>query len=231
MSVPLLILFISRRCWIQSCGYFAVRSALDSAAAQGQVALGAPKLAVQPDEHFVATYCIQCAKADAFRRFPHRHRHFARTDRSLTGDCHDHPHRRFTDAVDYARIAHAPQVRKGSGIPYIYHLLGVASLVLEYRGHEDQAIAGLLHDVLEDCGDGHRAMIRAQLGCRRQHRRVLHRRHGGKQGHAERTGSARDHWRERKLAYLDHLRKVPESTPLLVSGCDKLHNARAILWI
>ena len=137
--------------------------------------------------------------------------------------------RRFTDAVDYARIAHAPQVRKGSGIPYIYHLLGVASLVLEYRGNEDQAIAGLLHDVLEDCGDGHRAMIRAQFGDAVAN--IVESCTDGtveSKAHAERTGSARDHWRERKLAYLDHLRKVPEST-LLVSGCDKLHNARAIL--
>ena len=48
---------------------------------------------------------------------------------------------RFTDAVDYARVAHAGQVRKGSGIPYLYHLLAVSSLVLEYGGDEDQAIA------------------------------------------------------------------------------------------
>ena len=137
--------------------------------------------------------------------------------------------RRFVDAVDYARIAHAPQFRKGSGIPYIYHLLGVASLVLEYGGSEDQAIAGLLHDVLEDCGAGHEGTIRAQFGdvvgdivkaCT-----------DGtveSKARAEKKGSALDHWRERKLAYLGHLQHVSESV-LLVSGCDKLHNARAIL--
>jgi len=137
--------------------------------------------------------------------------------------------RRFVDAVDYARIAHAPQFRKGSGIPYIYHLLGAASLVLEYGGSEDQAIAGLLHDVLEDCGAGHEGTIRAQFGdvvgdivkaCT-----------DGtveSKANAQQTGSALDHWRERKLAYLGHLQHVPESV-LLVSGCDKLHNARAIL--
>lgn len=71
---------------------------------------------------------------------------------------------RFTRAVDHARIAHAAQVRKGSGTPYLYHLLSVAGLVLDYGGDEDQAIAGLLHDVLEDCGSGHEALIRAEFG-------------------------------------------------------------------
>lgn len=137
--------------------------------------------------------------------------------------------RRFVDAVDYARIAHAPQFRKGSGIPYIYHLLGVASLVLEYGGSEDQAIAGLLHDVLEDCGAGHEGTIRAQFG--EVVGDIVKACTDGtveSKAHAQRSGSALDHWRERKLAYLDHLRHVPESV-LLVSGCDKLHNARAIL--
>lgn len=137
--------------------------------------------------------------------------------------------RRFTDAVDYARIAHAPQFRKGSGIPYIYHLLGVASLVLEYGGSEDQAIAGLLHDVLEDCGAGHEGSIRAQFGDRVADI-VVACTDGTVEGKAaaQTAGTRYDHWRERKLAYLDHLRQVPESV-LLVSGCDKLHNARAIL--
>ncbi|MBK8067106.1 MAG: HD domain-containing protein [Rhodanobacteraceae bacterium] len=136
---------------------------------------------------------------------------------------------RFTEAIDYARIAHAAQFRKGSGIPYLYHLLGVASLVLEYGGDEDQAIAGLLHDVLEDCGEEHAATIRTQFGdavgdivkaCT----------DGTVEGKAkaERGGTAREHWRERKLKYLDHFRHE-SSEALLVSGCDKLHNARAIL--
>lgn len=73
---------------------------------------------------------------------------------------------RFTRAVDHARIAHAAQLRKGSVIPYLYHLLGVASLVIEFGGDEDQAIAGLLHDTLEDCGEAHEPIIRAQFGDR-----------------------------------------------------------------
>jgi (p)ppGpp synthase/HD superfamily hydrolase len=136
---------------------------------------------------------------------------------------------RFTDAIDYARIAHAAQFRKGSRIPYLYHLLGVASMVLEYGGNEDQAIAGLLHDVLEDCGEEHAATIRAQFGdavgaiveaCT----------DGTVEGKAkaECGGTALDHWRERKLKYLAHLR-AESAEALLVSGCDKLHNARAIL--
>jgi len=71
---------------------------------------------------------------------------------------------RFVRAIDYARIAHAAQVRKGTRIPYLTHLLGVATLVIEHGGTEDQAIAGLLHDVIEDCGEAHEAVIRAQFG-------------------------------------------------------------------
>lgn len=136
---------------------------------------------------------------------------------------------RFTRAVDYARIAHAAQVRKGSGIPYLYHLLGVSSLVIEFGGNEDQAIAGLLHDVIEDCGEAHRHLVRAQFGdavadiveaCTDGTAE-------GKAHHADPEAKRRD-WQERKLAYLAHLADAPDAV-LLVSGCDKLHNARAIV--
>ena len=70
---------------------------------------------------------------------------------------------RFARAVDYARTAHAGQTRKGTAIPYITHLLSVAALVLEFGGDEDQAIAGLLHDTLEDCGAHHEPIIRQQF--------------------------------------------------------------------
>jgi (p)ppGpp synthase/HD superfamily hydrolase len=136
--------------------------------------------------------------------------------------------RRFTDAVEYARIAHAAQVRKGSNIPYLYHLLGVASLVLEHEGSEDQAIAALLHDVLEDCGAGHEPGIRAQFGdavadivlaC-------TDGTHEAKGAVAPQDKAER--WRQRKLAYVAALGTKPDDV-LLVSGCDKLHNARAIV--
>ena len=60
--------------------------------------------------------------------------------------------RRFDDALVYASEKHRTQLRKGTLIPYLSHPLGVASLVLEHDGNEDEAVAGLLHDVLEDCG-------------------------------------------------------------------------------
>jgi (p)ppGpp synthase/HD superfamily hydrolase len=136
---------------------------------------------------------------------------------------------RFTEAVDYARAAHAAQYRKGTQIPYLYHLLGVSSLVLEYGGDEDQAIAGLLHDVLEDCGSEHEDPIRSRFGAK-VIEIVLDCTDGSVEtkAAAEAAGSKLENWRQRKLAYLAHLRDKPDHT-LLVSGCDKLHNARAIL--
>jgi (p)ppGpp synthase/HD superfamily hydrolase len=136
---------------------------------------------------------------------------------------------RFSRAVDYARIAHAGQFRKGSNIPYIYHLLGVASLVIEFGGSEDQAIAGLLHDTLEDCGASHEAVIREQFGDAAANI-VKDCTDGTAEGNASHTDPAakRRDWIERKLAYLAHLKTASEQT-LLVSACDKLHNARAIV--
>jgi (p)ppGpp synthase/HD superfamily hydrolase len=136
---------------------------------------------------------------------------------------------RFTRAVDYARIAHATQVRKGSGIPYLYHPLAVASLVIEFGGNEDQAIAGLLHDVVEDCGQAHAAVIRERFGddvativegCTDGTAE-------GKASHSDPEAKWKD-WMRRKLAYVAHLDEASDDT-LLVSACDKLHNARAIV--
>ena len=135
----------------------------------------------------------------------------------------------FSTAVDYARSAHAAQYRKGTSIPYLYHLLGVASLVLEYGGNEDQAIAGLLHDVLEDCGATHEQPIGEKFG-EAVLKIVKDCTDGTLEGKADALtgGTAIDHWRRRKLTYLAHLEHVDASS-LLVSGSDKLHNARAIL--
>jgi (p)ppGpp synthase/HD superfamily hydrolase len=136
---------------------------------------------------------------------------------------------RFARAVDYARIAHGSQVRKGSGIPYIYHPLAVASLVLAHGGHEDQAIAALLHDVLEDCGAAHEPAIRAQFGdvvagivqdCTDGTAE-------GKARHTDPEAKRRD-WHARKLAYLAHVRQESDAA-LLVAACDKLHNASAVV--
>jgi (p)ppGpp synthase/HD superfamily hydrolase len=136
---------------------------------------------------------------------------------------------RFTRAVDYARIAHAGQTRKGTDIPYLTHLLSVASLVIEFGGSEDQAIAGLLHDTIEDCGEAHEAIIRAQFGdvvadivvaCT----------DGTAEGKGTHTTpeARKADWLKRKQNYLTHLAAAPDAV-LLVSACDKLHNAMAIV--
>jgi (p)ppGpp synthase/HD superfamily hydrolase len=136
---------------------------------------------------------------------------------------------RFTEAVDYVRVAHASQFRKGSSIPYIYHLLGVASLVIEHGGSENQAIAGLLHDVIEDCGESHRAIVRERFGDE-VGRIVDDCTDGSAEDKAKPADleARREDWRQRKLKYLAHLADAHHTT-LLVSGCDKLHNARAVL--
>jgi len=136
---------------------------------------------------------------------------------------------RLTAAVDHARIAHAAQTRKGSDIPYLYHLLGVASLVLEYGGGEDQAIAALLHDAVEDCGEAQVALIRERFG-ERVLAIVLGCTDGSAEGKAAHVDAVakRCDWLARKQAYLAHLADAADDV-LLVSGCDKLHNARAIV--
>lgn len=136
---------------------------------------------------------------------------------------------RYSDAVEYARSAHAGQFRKGTTIPYLYHLLGVSSLVLEYGGDEDQAIAGLLHDVLEDCGAEHADRIRARFGSAVAAivEDCTDATAGDKRAATTPEAKFAD-WQRRKRAYLAHLAAEPDAS-LLVSACDKLHNARAIL--
>jgi GTP pyrophosphokinase len=128
---------------------------------------------------------------------------------------------RLHAALDYAADAHQTQTRKGSSIPYLGHVLGVSSLVIEYGGDEDQAIAGLLHDVLEDCGAEQAEPIRERFGAR-----VLDMVEACTDGTPDASGEKAP-WRERKQAYLEHLETVAQDL-LLVSACDKLHNARAI---
>lgn len=136
---------------------------------------------------------------------------------------------RYIDAVNYARVAHAGQYRKGTKIPYLSHVLAVSTYVLDYEGTEDQAIAALLHDVLEDCGADHVHTIRAEFG-----EAVAGIVEDCTDGSAEAKKEAqspeakRADWRLRKLKYIDHLKDVSEAT-LMVSACDKLHNARAIV--
>ena len=72
---------------------------------------------------------------------------------------------RFDDAFRYAHEVHNDQTRKGTTAPYVGHLMGVASIVLDDGGTEDEAIAGLLHDAAEDHGGRPRLEdIRARFG-------------------------------------------------------------------
>lgn len=127
---------------------------------------------------------------------------------------------RFAQATRYAVELHRDQERKGSGIPYVAHLLGVASLVLEHGGDEDEAIAGLLHDSVEDQG-GHERLddVRRRFGTRVAEI-VL--------GCTDSTSDPKPPWRQRKDAYVAHLRAASSSIRL-VSAADKLYNARCIV--
>jgi (p)ppGpp synthase/HD superfamily hydrolase len=127
---------------------------------------------------------------------------------------------RFRRAFLFAADKHSGQTRKASDTPYIAHLMGVASLVLEFGGDEDLAIAALLHDVVEDCG-GMRLL------------REVRRRFGPRVAKIvdSCTDSCTDPkppWRERKETYLRHLKKADAETRL-VSAADKLNNVRSIL--
>jgi (p)ppGpp synthase/HD superfamily hydrolase len=127
---------------------------------------------------------------------------------------------RFDDALAHASRLHRQQRRKGSGIPYIAHLMSVSALVLEHGGDEDQAIAGLLHDAVEDQGGRRTARdIEARYGARVA-RIVL--------ACSDSDDGQKAPWKTRKLAYLDGL-ATKDADAVLVTTCDKLHNATAIL--
>jgi (p)ppGpp synthase/HD superfamily hydrolase len=131
---------------------------------------------------------------------------------------------RYTAAVAYATDLHATQTRKGNDIPYAAHLLGVSSLVLEAGGTEDEAIAGLLHDAVEDCGGlPTLAVIRSRFGDRVADI-VLACSHTT----GEETVEASGYW-GRRQAYLDRLEAKDDERAVLVSMADKVHNARAIV--
>ncbi|MDZ8223805.1 HD domain-containing protein [Nostoc sp. ChiVER01] len=127
---------------------------------------------------------------------------------------------RFTTALTYATQLHAKQVRKGSGVPYVAHLLGVASIALEYGANEDEAIAALLHDAIEDQGGA-------------ATREEIRRRFGDNvtaivDGCTDADTIPKPPWLQRKEAYIAH---IPTASPsvLLVSLADKLYNAQSIL--
>lgn len=127
---------------------------------------------------------------------------------------------RFAEALVFANKLHATQVRKGSGVPYITHLLGVTSIALEYGANEDEAIAALLHDAIEDRGGA-------------KTREEIRRRFGDNvtaivEGCTDSEIIPKPPWRERKEIFIASLATALPSV-LLVSAADKLHNSRSIL--
>jgi (p)ppGpp synthase/HD superfamily hydrolase len=127
---------------------------------------------------------------------------------------------RFERAFLYANRKHAGQTRKGGNTPYIAHLLGVTSLVLEAGGDEDHAIAALLHDVVEDCGGPPLIKeIRRRFGARVA--RIV-------DGCTDPETTPDAPWREQKQKYIEHLRAANADT-FLVASADKVNNARSIL--
>jgi (p)ppGpp synthase/HD superfamily hydrolase len=127
---------------------------------------------------------------------------------------------RFREGLVFAAELHADQRRKGTEVPYVAHLLGVASIALEHGADEDEAIAALLHDAVEDQGGPTtREEIRRRFG-----ERVA----AIVDGCTDADTIPKPAWRERKETYIAHIPNASPST-LLVSAADKLHNARAIL--
>ena len=127
---------------------------------------------------------------------------------------------RFRDALNYAVVLHSEQARKSTQVPYIAHLLGVCALVLEDGGDEDEAIAALLHDAVEDQG-GYRTLdeIRERFG--RSVADIV-------DGCTDAYTNPKPPWKERKERTLSHL-PTASSGVLRVSIADKLYNARSIL--
>ena len=127
---------------------------------------------------------------------------------------------RFTDALTFATQLHTNQTRKGGGIPYISHLLSVASIALEYGANEDEAIAALLHDAIEDQGGA-------------ATREEIRRRFGDVvteivDGCTDSDQTPKPPWLQRKEAYIAHIPTASASVRL-VSAADKLHNVWSIL--
>jgi len=127
---------------------------------------------------------------------------------------------RFEKAFLFAANKHSTQTRKASSIPYIAHLMGAASLVLEAGGDEDLAIAALLHDVVEDCG-GVPMLKQVERKFGKRVARVV-------DGCTDAYGDPKPPWKQRKDAYIARLKNENADTRL-VSAADKLNNIRSII--
>lgn len=133
---------------------------------------------------------------------------------------------RYEQALIFVNNLHSKQLRKGTTIPYMSHLMGVSSIVLEDGGDEDEAIGALLHDTIEDCSDEYpggavalRRDIRKQFG-----NTVLE----IVEHCTDADTKPKPPWHSRKQSYIDSIANKPDNA-LRVSCSDKLHNARAIL--
>lgn len=129
---------------------------------------------------------------------------------------------KIAKALALAIEAHDGQKRKGTSIPYIAHPMGVASIALDHGADEEQAMAALLHDAVEDGGLHYAKRIREQFGDR-----VADIVDGCTDGVPDANGK-KEAWKPRKDRYISHLQTATDDV-LLVSGSDKLHNARAIV--
>jgi (p)ppGpp synthase/HD superfamily hydrolase len=129
----------------------------------------------------------------------------------------------FEDAFIYANRLHAAQARKGSDIPYVTHLMSVAALVLEFGGSQEQAIAALLHDCIEDQGHGNPERLRNEIRLRFG-QEVL----DIVEDCTDTDQDPKPAWPIRKQAYIDRLSRE-DGPALLVAIADKLHNARCML--
>lgn len=127
---------------------------------------------------------------------------------------------RFKDALTFTFDLHRTQRRKGTETPYLGHLLTVAGIVFDYGGSEDEAIAALLHDAVEDQGGSETLEeIRRRFG-----ENVA----GIVDGCSDTDQHPKPPWRGRKEEYLNHLPHADPSV-ILVSAADKLHNLRSFV--
>lgn len=128
--------------------------------------------------------------------------------------------KRFDDALLMATRLHGRKTRKGTGIPYVSHLLAVASIVLENGTCEDEAIAALLHDGPEDCR-GRETLEEIHRDFGEQVEKIV-------KACTDTFERPKPEWRPRKEEFIASLPDKPEGA-LLVCLADKLHNARSIL--
>lgn len=132
-------------------------------------------------------------------------------------------HVNFIKALQFANKVHWDQTRKGTKTPYIAHPMAVASLVMENGGTAEEVMAALLHDVVEDSEKVGYEDIESRFGSRVAEIVLA-------LSDANPTpGESKGPWKERKLAYIKHLKQTPDESVLKVSCADKLHNARTIL--